>query len=730
MRHTTVVLALASLLAAAEPAQNPAEVAKQQELQGRIAQLEDQIRGLVAEQANAAGPAGAAAAPDYTAAKARAALDVRRRLDAVEFMLADNDYARAVDTCNAILVDHPHEPATVRLKYRILMAMVERERALMERDRAYRADMASADGQARSVIPRDPPALKRTVWTFDEDVQAAERAVVQQRLKERVTLNYDGVVVGEVLKPLFAVAGINYVILDSALSTETLTLHLVDESIENALTTISKLVKIHYNYSGSTVYIGAEDSDVMVSEIIRLESGLTDVSTEQQLPEPAQGGGNGGAGGVVAGAAPMIPQLNRQGQGGQNGQNGQGSSDLEKFLDKVPDLVANWPADGRIYLDRKSNTVYVRSTPAAITELRRMLHAMDYLSAQVLIEARFVEVSEGAEKQLGIDWSGGGSNGRITLGGPMGGGVQTPASGLTFTDVTTPIGPAAIGGGGLNLGVLFSPSGMLGIKAAISALETEDKAEQLAEPRILTLNNAVGNIQLTQSVSYIKSYDYNNSTTNSTNNNGQVTNVAVSNPTPVWAQDYEGITLRIKPSIARNSDVVTLEILPAVRVLIARNATQINAQASTLTGQQTLTVENPDFRTRTLATTMHVQNGQTVVLGGLTQDQVSTSDSGVPGLRRMPFLGRLFSHKSDSMKRSNLLIFVTAHIIDPSGAKIGEQVQRLKDTATVLLPEEVRAAEASSRALEDQRRVDAVEAAKQAEEKAQSKPPSTKAGTR
>lgn len=723
MRTAIVLSILASALCAAEQPPAPAPQAGQDAYVARVQALEEEIRKLVDEQSKAAGPAGAAVGADYAAAKARASEEVRRRLQFVEYYLANNDYTRAVDACNAILVEFPHEPATVRLKYRILAAMIERERAIIERERGYRAEESLADAQARGVMPKDGPRIARTVFVFDEDIEEGDRAAVRRKLQERVTLNYDGVTVGEVLKPLFAIAGINYVILDRALSSETLTLHLVDDTVENALKTIAKLVDVRYNYSANTVFIGAADSEVMVSEIIRLSSGLTDVVTELQPMEPAAGGENGGTGSP----APQPQQA-------QQGQNGQANTDLERFLEKVPDIVAGWPDDGKMYLDRKSNTLYVRSTPVALGELKRLLRALDYHSAQVLIEARFVEVSEEATKDLGVDWSFAGSNGSVTVGkgSTMGGGVGIPQSGLTFDAISTPIGAAAVGGGGLDFGILFNPTSNLGVKAVIKALEYQEKAQQLAEPRILTLNNSIGNIRLTESVSYIKSYNYSNSTSeNVTDQNGNITNVSNSNPQPEWGKDYQGITLRIRPSIARNSDVITLEVQPTVRVLTSLNTTKIRAQTGTgIASQQELSVENPDFRTRTLATTMHIRNGQTVVLGGLTQDSSSDADSGVPGVRTVPFLGRLFSSNSKNMKRSNLLIFVTAYIVDPSGAKIGEDIVRLRDTAAVVLPEEARAAEAEVRALETKRAADAQAAAKAAGEKKPAPAPAGKTGAR
>ena len=735
MRLATALSILATAGLWAGEAQPPAEVTPQpaaaqaDDYTVRIKALESAIRGLVDEQAKVAGPAGAAANADYAAAKARASDDVRRRLQFVEYHLADNDYNRAIDTCNAILKDHPHEPATVRLKYRILMSMVERERALLTREREYRAEEALADAQARGIMPKDGPKLARTVWVFDEDVEEADRAAVKKRLQEKVTLNYDGVAVGEVLKPLFAISGINYVILDRALSSETLTLHLVDDTVENALKTIAKLVEVRYNYSANTVFIGAADSEVMISEVIRLSSGLTDVVTEPQLPVPIGNETNatGGAGGAL-----------QQQQPGQGANGGQPLSDLERFLEKVPDIVAGWPADGKMYLDRKSNTLYVRATPASVGELKRLLRALDYQSAQILIETRFVEVSEDAARRIGIDWGGASLGNKVSItgqnGSTFGATGITPGQGTSTAATISGVTKDAAGAlnGGLLTQILFSPQGRdnPGIFASISMLESEGKAQGLAEPRILTLNNAVGIIQLLQSVSFIENYTFSNvSTGGNTSDTGQVTTIETAVPQPVWKTVQEGFTLRIKPSIARNDDTITLDIRPTVTQRNGNsNSTDIRYQPSTGADTEVLSVSQPEFITRSLGTTMHVKNGQTVVLGGLTTEISNNSDSGVPGLRTVPGLGRLFSHSAKSVDRRNLMIFVTAHIIDPSGAKIGEDIRRLRETAAVVMPEEVRLAEAELRVVENQRATEAAQAEAKAKEAAERKPAPAPAG--
>jgi type II secretory pathway component GspD/PulD (secretin) len=703
VRNAIALSILAAMACAAEPATPTAT--EPDSYSARIKALEAEIRTLVDEQSKAAGPGGAANGSDYTAAKARASEAVRRRLQIVEYHLADNDYTRAVDACNAILVEYPHEPATVRLKYRILMAMVERERAIIERERVYRAEEGLADGQRRGVVPKEGPKVARTVFVFDEDIEESDRVDVRRKLQERVTLNYDGVTVGEVLKPLFAIAGINYVILDRALSSETLTLHLVDDTVENALKTIAKLVEVRYNYSANTVFIGAADSEVMVSEIIRLQSGLSDVMTEPQLPAPIgnESGDTGGAGGAAQ-------------QQAQPGQQGEASSDLERFLEKVPEIVAGWPEDAKMYVEHKSNTLYVRSTPASIAELKRLLHAMDYQSAQILIEAKFVEVSEIASRALGIDWAGGAQRSGLSVGGE--------SAGLTTPTTLSTMGGSAVSSTNFLTQILYNPSGSLGIKATLRALEEENKAESLAEPRILTLNNAVGVIQLLQSVNFIENYDFTNITTSAeTGNNGNTTSAQTAVPKPVWKTVQQGFTLRIRPSLARNDDTITLDIRPTVTQPSGDPVTEvIKYQPSVGADVESLTVQRPNFLTRSLGTTMHIKNGQTVVLGGLTTDVSRNSDNGVPGLRTIPGLGRLFSSNTRSVDRRNLMIFVTAYIIDPSGAKIGEDLRRLRDTAAVVMPEEIRLAEAELRQVEAQRAADATAAAKAAAEKEQAAP--------
>lgn len=731
-------------------------LARQTLLGLRIASLEGEVRGLLAEQAKT--HPGRLGDPDYEAARKRSSDAVRRRLDVAEYYVRQHRYADAVAAINAILRDHPNDPAAMTLKLQVLNALAEEERIALVKEKASARENAINDAIDAAIMPGELPRTKRQVFIFDEDVDAAERAALKKRLQARIDLIYDGLSkfkkpdgteevakpasVRQLLQSLFAYAGINYVLLDSAIGEETLTLHLVQETVENCLNTISKLVKVRYNYSGGTVFVASTDTEIMVTEIIRLQSGLTDVNAEPELGDFGGGGGGSSGGGSsgggssrssYGGSSRTSPTSNSTtaagtgggaganrgggttggrtgGGGGGSGGSGQGGeSDLERLLEKAPELIVGWPKDGKLLVDRKSNTVYVCSTPAAIADLKRLIASLDYNNVQVLIEARFVEVSDKASASLGVDWETASVNAAASLTGATDG----------FGPITVAPNPvsataATVGGNGLFAQLLATDGAGFGLKARISALEEKGLADTLSEPKILTLNNAKGLIEVKKDISYIESYEnigystnYNNNTGGNTGgvNNPYYPGTGYSNatPIPIYTKDYEGIRLEIRPSVARNADIITLVVTPTVREMVRAPVRESfnNATGDGSSGQISNPIDRPpEFDTRSLATILHVKNGGTVVLGGLSREKEQKDRAGVPVMSRVPFLGALFRKDSSSSTRSNLMIFVTAHIIDPTGAKQGDEIEKLRDTARVIMPDEVTEAERNTRSRE------------------------------
>ncbi len=668
-------------------------------LLAKVQQKEAEIRVMLSEQAEVREQIVGDA--DYEAAKAKADEKVQRQLDVVEYYVARRQYAEAIDLCNALQRQWPNEGAVLVMKYQVLSMMVVKERETLLKEKKYRRGEGINEVIEHAIFPVDKPKLSRTVWIFDEDLAETQRAAVRAKLQERVTLKYNGTQVREVVEPLFAVAGVNYVILDSALGEETLTINLVDETVEAALNTIAKLVNVTYNYSAGTVFVSKTGSEVLVTEIIRLQSGLTDVSGSGDLGGGGAAGGGGGFGGGGGQGANLPPQAQAaltaaQAASGGGGAGGGGSSDLEKFMNKIPEIIVDWPAEARWYLDRKSNTLYVRSTPSSIAELKRLLGALDYNNVQVLIETRFIEVSEQAQRELGIDWGFGGQSGNVILGGPNVSPTNAAPATIQGTGLGNLVGP---GGAGANSGLLAKVLVGNNFSATLKALESKGQADTLSEPKILTLNNALGVIELTTQRAYIGDYEARSTSTNSSVTDGTVvTNNSTALVPKLETVDF-GISLRIRPSMARNSNVITLALNPKVRELTGFFETEFNYAGSSA-GSNVLSgrVQKPNISERNLTTVLHIQNGQTVALGGLTTEQDQKRQEGLPYVSEIPLLGGLFQRRSRTNERRNLVIIVAAHIVDPSGAKLSDEIQKLRDTARVVMPAEARDALAGTNA--------------------------------
>jgi type II secretory pathway component GspD/PulD (secretin) len=576
------------------------------------------------------------------------------------------------------------------------------------RARALRNGEVINDVIDASAMPDVPRSIPRPVLIFDEYLAAVDREEVLARLRLRIPrFVYEEAPVGDVLKQLFAVSGINYIILDGAIGEETLTLSLVDESIEGILGTMQNMVDLNFNYHGGTVYVTDSTNAVLVPEIVRLSSGLTNVLAQPSLEGVSGGGGGNNGGGNGVGDAGGSSDL----FGGAGGGGGDGETDLERFLDRIPELV-DWPDGSTWYLERKSNTLFLRSSPATIAEVKRLLHALDFNNIMVRIDTKFIEVSDEAYRQLGVDWKVGGfstsgSNGVIAggaqSGGTLAGDLFTNLGVLSNPELSALAGaaienginagsigaPAFVGtpGTGLSMGIIGAGTGMNpNFEATIQALESKGKANTLSEPTITTLSNATGLIDISRDVVFVEDIENRGIDSDLVSTDGNVISNTVNLPVPRYGSDSEGIRLRVVPSVARNSDIITLAIFPAVRELVGfQSQVVVNPQASGSTNE----IQQPEFATRALSTAVHVQNGQTVVMGGLISERSREVRRGIPFLSGIPWAGQLFRTDTEEFERRRLLIFVTASIIDPSGAAYNDEELILRDKVSVVLPASV-----------------------------------------
>ena len=326
------------------------------------------------------------------------------------------------------------------------------------------------------------------------------------------------------------------------------------------------------------------------------------------------------------------------------------AKDIEGIITKV------LSKRGSIASDPKSNMVVIRDIPSAIERVTQLLKQVDVKTKQIMIEAKIVEVSTNASRELGIQWGtmyrsgdayifGGGTSGGGTTGatGTVGAIPGTTTGTTTRTTGTTPLTggagfggsalnvnfPAAIGAttGGAALGIgILAKNTILDLQ--ISALETQGNARTLSSPKVMVLDNQEA---------YIKSGTGILIPT-STTTAGATTTTSVTEKEAL-------LQLKVTPRVI-NDDQISLKILTSRDVFDWSRVVQ----------------GSPPKNTRETQTNLIVKNGEPIVIGGIYTESDSESETGVPWLSKIPLIGRLFKRDLKTKDKTELLIFITPRI--------------------------------------------------------------------
>jgi len=193
---------------------------------------------------------------------------------------------------------------------------------------------------------------------------------------------------------------------------------------------------------------------------------------------------------------------------------------------------------------------------------------------------------------------------------------------------------------GLNAGIAHQSNGVYVLGALARFLQTNGDANVLSTPNLLTLDNEEAKIVIGQNVPFVTGqYTANNS------NSGAV------NPFQTIERKDVGLTLRVKPQISENG---------TVKMQIFQEVSSIDSKSSTSAGLIT--------NKRSIESSVLVDDGSIVVLGGLLQDDTSNSQEKVPGLGDIPFFGNLFKAEARSRKKTNLMVFLRPVVVRDGAA--------------------------------------------------------------
>ncbi|MEH0689817.1 type IV pilus secretin PilQ family protein [Vibrio cholerae] len=286
---------------------------------------------------------------------------------------------------------------------------------------------------------------------------------------------------------------------------------------------------------------------------------------------------------------------------------------------------------GSLSIDERTNALLIRDLKENIDVVREIVESLDVPVKQVQIEARIVTVNEGNLDELGVRWGFTSTNGNNTVGGSIESNLYQ--RGLLDQD-TLPVddflnvnlGATAANASSIAFQVAKLGSGTL-LDLELSAMQSESKAEVISSPRLITTNKKPAYIEQGTEIPYLES--------------------SSSGATSVT---FKKAVLSLK---------VTPQITPDNRLVLDLSVTQDRPGQVVKTG----TGEAVAIDTQRIGTQVLVENGETVVLGGIFQHSVTDSVDKVPLLGDLPLLGALFKRSYQKMGKSELLIFVTPKVV-------------------------------------------------------------------
>jgi len=477
--------------------------------------------------------------------------------------------------------------------------------------------------------------------------------------------------------------GVNIVLIDTANKNPTVSLQLRGVSVYQALDYTCKRVGFSFTVgSGGIVEVREDTGDSL------LETEIYPLSTAAVLK--MTGLGTGGNAGAAAGGGAASP-FGGAAAGGAGAGDGQRPEEvaIKNFLTRSGvafELPATLSYDGTnliVYQSRK-NLDRVKNIIRRYSDIK-----------QVHIEAKFMEVEQKILNELGVNWT-------LTP-TALGTGVVNAATNLrsvnsvfatnnstvrslTVTGAAPIAQPAPNFPGGINLGntnqsYRSTNVGIIGAETlglAIRAIEENAGSDLMSSPSLTVLDGKTAVIKVAQLLRYPQAYGDTQSNVGAGSTAGAgggttgASSVAITAGTP---QDFTvqevGVTLEVTPTVAAD-DSIALNLKPKVTEF--EGFVEYGGTSIAISGSTTVSVPSgffqPIFSTREVTTEVTVFDGATVVIGGLTREEVKTVEDKVPVLGSIPLIGAAFRSSGKTIQKKSLMVFVTANLVSPGGATL------------------------------------------------------------
>jgi type IV pilus assembly protein PilQ len=273
------------------------------------------------------------------------------------------------------------------------------------------------------------------------------------------------------------------------------------------------------------------------------------------------------------------------------------------------------PNRGKASVDERNNQIIFTDIPEKVRQAKTIVAKIDRVTPQVIIEARIVEANSSFNREIGFDW------GTITIDAfKIGGALRTGPTTLQANNVPTTF--RTDNQIGFNFSTLFGTNISI-VDAKLSASELEGKATVISAPKIVTLNNKEATIKQGLEVPYLERDSSGNAT--------------------VRFKDVD-LLLKVTPKVSQDQRI-------NMNIFVTKNDVVDP------------TAPEPALSTNEAKTEILVEDGDTIVIGGILKDTKKLTEQGIPGLRKLPALGWLFRSERTETSKNELLIFITPRIL-------------------------------------------------------------------
>jgi type IV pilus assembly protein PilQ len=567
---------------------------------------------LVMLEPSVAGASSPVASPTFAENKSRDSAPIK-----------DMDFRRAADGAGRIVVTLPNNQVGVDIRQQGQNLVVEFMKSTLPEGLRRRLDVGDFGTPVKTVtsfqsgdrvrmVIEPKGQWEHSAYQSDEQfvVEVKEIKVDPKKLTQgvgyngqKLSLNFQNIEVRSLLQVIADFTNFNIVTSDSV--SGSVTLRLQDVPWDQALDIILQAKGLGMRKSGNVLWVAPKD-EIAAKEKLDLESAAAVQSLEPLRTQSFQIN--------YAKAAEIAAQLTAGGSG-------------------VANSARILSARGSVIAEPRTNQLFVTDIPSKLEQVQQLLAKLDIAVRQVLIEARIVEASDSFGKSLGVRLGGGNSTNAATLGTTEGGPLNvgfgsTYTTGVSGTNSGNFVNLPSTGAlGYANAGTfaisLFGESANKFLNLEISALEADGKGKVVSSPRVVTADQIKALIEQGTELPY---------------------QVASSSGATSIAFRKANLKLEVTP-----------QITPEGNIILDLDVTKDTVGQSTPAG---FAIDTKHIKTQVL-----VENGGTVVIGGIFTEDQTTDEAKVPFFGDLPGLGVLFRNKSSSSRKREMLVFITPKMI-------------------------------------------------------------------